>query len=113
MITQINTLSQSVNSKRWVEALSRTANGKSSKQVAADMGISIDAVTKHLQKAREKLNAKTTTEAVYKAVKSGLICLLISVSISNSLHDLTRISRRNASTRIQRTVKCRLKAEQI
>ena len=102
-----------MNSKRWAEALSRTAHGKSSKRVAADMGISIDAVTKHLQKAREKLNAKTTTEAVYKAVKSGLICLLISVSISNSLHDLTRISRRNASTRIQRTVKCRLKAEQI
>jgi DNA-binding CsgD family transcriptional regulator len=102
-----------VNSKRWVEALSRTAHGKSSKQVAADMGISIDAVTKHLQKAREKLSARTTTEAVYKAVKSGLICLLLSASVNNSLHDLTRIVRQNASTRIQRTVKCSLKEAQI
>jgi len=102
-----------VDSKRWVDALSRTAHGKSSKQVADEMSISIDAVTSHLHRAREKLNAKTTTEAVYKAAKSGLICLLLSVSVSNSLHDFTRISRRNASTRIQRTVKCRLKSEQI
>ncbi len=87
---------------RWVETLKLVACGNSSKQVAAIMGITIDAVTKNLERARQKLGTKTTTEAVYKAAKSGLIVMLLSVSVSNSLHDMTRISRRTTSARIAR-----------
>ena len=86
---------------RWVETLKLVSCGNSSKQVACIMGITIDAVTKNLERARSKLNAKTTTEAVYKAAKSGLICLLLTASVSGSLHDLTRVSRRSASMRSQ------------
>ena len=87
---------------RWVETLKLVAYGNSSKQVAHIMGITIDAVTKNLERARRKLNAKTTTEAVYKAAKSGLIAVLLTVSVNNSLHDVNRVSRRSASMRSQR-----------
>jgi DNA-binding CsgD family transcriptional regulator len=88
---------------KWIETLKHVAHGNSSKQVAAIMGITIDAVTKNLERARHKLNAKTTTEAVYKAAKSGLIAVLLTVSVNNSLHDMTRISRRGPSSRTQRS----------
>ena len=90
---------------KWLETLKLTAHGNSSKQVAYLMGITIDAVTKNLERARLKMQAKTTTEAVYKAAKSGLICLLITVSMSNSLHDLTRVNRRTSRVRTVRLVR--------
>ena len=88
---------------KWLEALKLVAHGNSSKQVAYLMGITIDAVTKNLERARLKMQAKTTTEAVYKAAKSGLICLLLVASVSNSMYDLTRINRPRTSTKTARS----------
>jgi len=83
---------------KWLKALSLTAHGKSAKQVADMMGITQDCVVKHLLRARVKLKAKTTAEAIYKAAKSGLICLLIITSSAQQFDDTARISRRGSRT---------------
>ena len=87
---------------RWVDALSLTAHGLSAKQVANSMSITQNAVVKHLERARVKLAAKTTTEAVYKAAKAGLIMMLMSASVNNCIHDAARISRRAPLSRTAR-----------
>lgn len=78
---------------KWILALKLTALGNSAKQVAFIMGISQDAVVKHLLRAREKLSAKTTAEAIYKACKTGLICFLIIANASESLENVVRVNR--------------------
>lgn len=83
---------------KWLDALNLTAHGKSAKQTADLMGITQDCVVKHLQRARAKLNAKTTTEAAYKAAKSGLICCLVVFSAAQQFDDTARISRRGSRT---------------
>lgn len=57
--------------------LQKLANGQRVKQVAASEGSSHSAVDKRISNIKRKLNAKTLSEAVYKAVKAGVICLLL------------------------------------
>ncbi|KKB09425.1 helix-turn-helix transcriptional regulator [Devosia chinhatensis] len=62
-------------SEREREVLRWIANGKSAFDVGTILTISERTVKEHLQKAREKLNASTTTHAVAKAIKSRQIIL--------------------------------------
>lgn len=78
---------------QWIKALRLTAMGNSAKQVASIMGITQDGVVKHLLRAREKLSAKTTAEAIYRAAKAGIICLLIVASASEPLENVVRVNR--------------------
>lgn len=68
---------------REKEALYLHAQGLSTQQVADEMYITIHTVDKHLASCRQKLGAKNTAEAVYKAVKVGLICLLCVMPLSD------------------------------
>ena len=64
-------------SPRQLEAIKLVSSGLSNQQVADKMGIHVGMLGRHLNLAREKLEAKTTNQAIYKASKQGLICFLI------------------------------------
>ena len=95
---------------KWLETLNYVACGNSSKQVASVMDVTIDAVTKNLERARVKLSAKTTAEAIYKAAKSGLIVVLITASFSNSMNIVQPLTRVNQRVRIARVHNSNVKA---
>lgn len=57
--------------------LQRLANGELIKQIAIDDATSHSAVDKRIKRIKRKLNAKTLCECVYKATKTGIICLLL------------------------------------
>lgn len=65
------------------------ANGLLIKQIADKHSVSVSYVDKVLRRHREQLNAKTLAHAVYKAAKSGLICILIMASVFEE-YDATR-----------------------
>ena len=101
-------MSKSDLSPRQLEAIKLVSSGLSNQQVADKMGIHIGMLGRHLNLAREKLEAKTTNQAIYKACKSGLICLLIvsmqsgemrSYFDSNIDLDFTRARRSRSKTR--------------
>ena len=58
---------------REIEALTWSARGKTSAEIAMIVGLTKATVDAHLDYARAKLGAATRTEAVVKAVKAGLI----------------------------------------
>lgn len=60
-------------SRREVECLQLLARGRISKQIAADLGISENAVKLYLRSARKKLGAATSHHAVAKAIFLELI----------------------------------------
>ena len=70
-------MSHSKLSARQLEAIKLAASGLSNQQIAEKMGIHVGMLGRHLNLAREKLEAKTTNQAIYKACKQGLICFLI------------------------------------
>ena len=70
-------MSHSKLSARQLEAIKLAASGLSNQQIAEKMGIHVGMLGRHLNLAREKLNSKTTNQAIYKACKQGLICFLI------------------------------------
>jgi DNA-binding CsgD family transcriptional regulator len=53
--------------------LSRMADGKTAADIAEELGLSGRSVELRLQSARKKLKARTTTEAVYKAVAYAIL----------------------------------------
>jgi len=57
------------------EALASAAQGKTAAHLAAELGLTERSVELRVQKAREKLRAKTTVEAVYKALAYGILPL--------------------------------------
>jgi LuxR family quorum-sensing system transcriptional regulator SinR len=59
--------------KREIEALEWSAEGKSVADIAILMRISVETVKAHLDSARFKLQALNRTHAVTKAIRSGLI----------------------------------------
>lgn len=63
-----------------VSTLHRLANGQLVKQVAASDSVSHSCIDKRISNIKRKLNAKTLCEAVYKAYKAGVICLLITTT---------------------------------
>lgn len=70
---------------RWLQALDLTSQGLTIKKVSERMGVSVQMVNVHLMRARYKLEAKSTIEAACKAVRKGLICLLIGTLSGNEL----------------------------
>jgi len=62
-------------SKRQREVLLGVANGRTSEQIAADLGISVSAVKQHITAVCEKLNASSRSEAVTIALRRHLLRL--------------------------------------
>jgi DNA-binding CsgD family transcriptional regulator len=60
---------------READILRRMATGLSSAEVAADLGLTADAVREHLKAAMLKLGARSKLEAIIIAVRSGQIRL--------------------------------------
>lgn len=63
-----------------LSTLHRLANGELIKQIASSESISHSAVDKRISNIKRKLSAKTLCEAVYKASKAGIICLLLTTT---------------------------------
>lgn len=59
--------------QRQIEVLKWLAEGLLTDGVAHRLNISVDTVDKHLKKARQRLGAATTTQAVARAVSLGLL----------------------------------------
>jgi DNA-binding CsgD family transcriptional regulator len=59
--------------KREIEALEWSAEGKSPAEIAIEMRISMETVKAHLDSARFKLQALNRVHAVTKAIRAGLI----------------------------------------
>jgi DNA-binding CsgD family transcriptional regulator len=60
-------------SKRERECLSLTANGHTSEEIAAILGLSVHTTNQHVGRTMEKLNATSRMHAVAKALRMGLI----------------------------------------
>lgn len=60
-------------SKRQIEVLKWAAEGLLKDAIAYRLNLSVHTVDKHLQKARQRLGAATTTQAVARAVSLGLL----------------------------------------
>jgi DNA-binding response OmpR family regulator len=60
-------------SEREIEALSWSARGKTSGEIATILGLSKRTVDFHIDNAREKLGVATRVEAVVRATRDGLI----------------------------------------
>ena len=60
-------------SKREVECLRLTANGLTSEEIAASLGLSVHTANQYLTNSTHKLNAVNRIHAVAKALRSGLI----------------------------------------
>jgi DNA-binding NarL/FixJ family response regulator len=60
-------------SDREQEVLRCLVRGSSYKQVAADLGISLDTVRTHIRKLYKKLQVHSVAEAVSRAIREGLV----------------------------------------
>lgn len=59
--------------KAELEVLDMVRNGLLMKQIADEIGVSLGAIKQRLKNAKQKLRAKTSTQAATLAVKYGLI----------------------------------------
>jgi DNA-binding CsgD family transcriptional regulator len=60
-------------SKRELECLTLTANGLTSEEIAAELGLSVHTANQYLTNTAQKLNAVNRMHAVAKALRLGLI----------------------------------------
>jgi DNA-binding CsgD family transcriptional regulator len=60
-------------SKREIECLRLTANGLTSEEIAAELGLSVHTANQYLTSSAQKLNAVNRIHAVAKALRAGLI----------------------------------------
>lgn len=60
-------------SPQMMRTLGALASGKTRKQIALEMGISVHTVKIYLWKVYQRLNAQNAPEAVAQALKKGLI----------------------------------------
>ena len=60
-------------SNRELDCLRLTADGKTSEEIAAMLGLSMHTATQYLTSAAQKLDAVSRTHAVAKALRLGLI----------------------------------------
>jgi DNA-binding CsgD family transcriptional regulator len=60
-------------SKRELECLTLTANGLTSEEIAAELGLSVHTANQYLTNSTQKLNAVNRMHAVAKALRLGLI----------------------------------------
>ena len=61
--------------RREVEVLNLGKLGNTDKEIASDLGISVDAVKTHLQLTYAKLQARNRVDAVIKALRAGYLQL--------------------------------------
>ncbi|AUR84289.1 TMhelix containing protein [Vibrio phage 1.052.A._10N.286.46.C3] len=59
--------------EREAEVLTHKANGLQNKQIADICGIHIRTVAAHARSAKKKLGGKTTTHAIARAIRDGII----------------------------------------
>ncbi|AUR94755.1 signal transduction response regulator, C-terminal effector [Vibrio phage 1.198.B._10N.286.54.F4] len=96
-----------------VKTLQKFASGSLVKQIACNERVSHSAIDKRVKSIKRKLKAKTLAECIYKAAKSGIICLLITATTSLELEiainpDFTDL---DMQRRISRRIKTRSKRE--
>jgi DNA-binding NarL/FixJ family response regulator len=60
-------------SRREVEVLSLIAHGKSNPEIAAELSISLNTVTRHLNHIFAKIGTNNRTEAAVYAIQHGLL----------------------------------------
>mgnify|MGYP000521841441 CR=1 FL=1 len=65
-----------------VKTLQKFASGSLVKQIACNERVSHSAIDKRVKSIKRKLNAKTLPECIYKATKAGIICLLVTTTVS-------------------------------
>lgn len=58
---------------RHLEVLTALSNGRTREQAAADLGCGVETIKEHLKRARERLDATTSTQAVAEAIRRGLM----------------------------------------
>lgn len=63
-----------------LSTLRKLADGELIKQVADSESVSHSAINKRITSIKQKLDAKTLCECIYKAAKAGIICLLITTT---------------------------------
>ena len=90
---------------KWQIDLKSVALGNTQLQAAQERGVSEQVVVKNLERARRLLCSKTTTEAVYRAAKIGIICFLLTANLPLLIEDTARINRRTPTVRISRIVR--------
>lgn len=95
-------------SNRQLQAVELAAQGNTNDEAADLMGVSPQMFARHLKLAKEKLSARNTTNAVYKASQKGLICfLIVTMQLSEARvywdysanMDMNRITRRTKTKR--------------
>ena len=72
MILRNSNSVSSVLTKRELQCLFLVTQGKSTKDIADNLFLSIDTVTTHFKSVRKKLNCNTITQAVVTAIKTDL-----------------------------------------
>jgi DNA-binding CsgD family transcriptional regulator len=87
---------------RQLQVLRLFAMGRTSIEIAAELGISVSTVEAHLSGARESLGAKNSTHAVYLACKKGLVAVMIAVSALSGLGDNEVVRVRVPQVRVSR-----------
>lgn len=70
---------------RQLVALNHISHGRNIDQTADAMCLSRSSVEKLLAAARKRLSAKTLTHAVSMAIRGGLICAIVVVSVGSDL----------------------------
>lgn len=88
---------------RQLIALNHLSQGRNIDQTADAMCLSRSSVEKLLASARKRLNARTMTHAVSMAIRSGLICAIITVSIGGD-YEMQRVMARRGRRRDEFTI---------
>ena len=88
---------------RQLQVLRLFAMGRTSIEIAAELGISVSTVEAHLSGARESLGAKNSAHAVYLTCKKGLIAVMIAVSALSGLSDNDAVRVRVPQVRVSRS----------
>jgi DNA-binding CsgD family transcriptional regulator len=87
---------------RQLQVLRLFAMGRTSIEIAAELGISVSTVEAHLSGARESLGAKSSANAVYLACKRGMMVVMITVSVLSGFGDNDAVKVRVPKVRVSR-----------
>lgn len=80
------------------------ANGMKTREIGMALSISDRTVEAHLKDARQRLEAKTTVEAVAKAIRAGIVMALTAIIVTNTTNymDDSDMNRRTRNSRRRR-----------
>ncbi len=88
---------------RQLQVLRLFAMGRTSIEIAAELGISVSTVEAHLSGARKSLGAKNSTHAVYLTCKKGLMAVMMAVSALSGFCDNDVVRVRVPQVRVSRS----------